>query len=98
MKRLFARSGLRRSTINFVLFHIMKWGTFPLNMANANPPVVIAQGIGQIARSFLREVGSVFWFIMHTFEETFERIQRGRVPFRAVSVLRTTDRPAVDSC
>jgi len=45
-------------------------------MANAHPPpVLIAQGIGHLARTFLREVGSVFWFIMNTFEETFERNQ-----------------------
>src|SRR5438477_4123798 len=66
-------------------------------MANAHPPVVIAQGIGQITRSFLREVGSVFWFIAQTFEEMFERIQQGRVPFRAASFFRHTARAGVDS-
>src|SRR5436305_6269765 len=66
-------------------------------MANAHPPVVIAQGIGQITRSFLREVGSVFWFIAQTFEEMFERIQHGRVPFRAASFFRHTERAGVDS-
>ena len=60
---------------------------FPLKMANATPPVVVAQEIGQIGRNFLREVGSVFWFIAHTFEETLERIQHGRVPFRAASMM-----------
>ncbi|PYL10697.1 MAG: hypothetical protein DMF43_09865 [Verrucomicrobia bacterium] len=69
----------------------------PLDMANAHPPVVIAQGIGQITRSFLREVGSVFWFIAQTFEEMFERIQQGRVPFRAASFFRHTARAGVDS-
>ncbi len=68
-----------------------------MNMANAHPPVMIAQGIGQIARNFLREVGSVFWFIVHTFEETLERIQYGRVPFRAASFFRHTERAGVDS-
>ena len=50
-------------------------------MANAEtPPVLIAEGIGHLTRYFLREVGSVFWFIVNTFEETFERIQQGRAP------------------
>src|SRR5437667_5765733 len=66
-------------------------------MANAHPPAVIAQGIGQLTRNFLREVGSLFWFIVNTFEETLERIQRGRVPFRAASFFRHTERAGVDS-
>jgi phospholipid/cholesterol/gamma-HCH transport system permease protein len=67
-------------------------------MANAEPPpVVIAEGIGHVTRYFLREVGSVFWLIANTFEETFERIQRGRLPFRAVSFFRHTERVGVDS-
>src|SRR6266568_5279370 len=66
-------------------------------MANAHPPVVVAQEIGQVARNFLREVGSVFWFIAHTFGETIERVQRGRVPFRAASFFRHTERAGVDS-
>ena len=66
-------------------------------MANANPPVAIAQGIGQTTRNFLSEVGSVFWFIAQTLEETLERIQHGRVPFRAASFFRHTARAGVDS-
>jgi phospholipid/cholesterol/gamma-HCH transport system permease protein len=67
-------------------------------MANAQPPpVLVAQGIGHISRNFFREVGSVFWFIVNTFEETLERIQHGRVPFRAVSFFRHTERAGVDS-
>jgi phospholipid/cholesterol/gamma-HCH transport system permease protein len=67
-------------------------------MANAEPPpILIAEGIGHITRYFLREVGSVFWFIMNTFEETLERIQHGRVPFRAASFFRHTERAGVDS-
>src|SRR5256885_9042827 len=67
-------------------------------MANTEPPpVLIAEGIGHITRYFLREVGSVFWFIVNTFEETLERIQHGRVPFRAVSFFRHTERAGVDS-
>ena len=61
------------------------------------PPVVIAEGVGHVTRYFLREVGSVFWLIVNTFEETFERIQHGRVPFRAVSFFRHTERAGVDS-
>src|SRR5437870_13253198 len=65
-------------------------------MANANPPVLVAQGIGHLSRNFFREVGSLFWFIANTFEETFERIQQGRVPFRAASFFRHTQRAGVD--
>jgi phospholipid/cholesterol/gamma-HCH transport system permease protein len=53
--------------------------------------------IGQIGRDFLREVGSLFWFIVHTLEETLERIQQGRVPFHAASFFRHTERAGVDS-
>jgi phospholipid/cholesterol/gamma-HCH transport system permease protein len=67
-------------------------------MANAEPPpVVIAEGVGHVTRYFLREVGSVFWLIANTFEETFERIQHGRLPFRAASFFRHTERVGVDS-
>src|SRR5437870_6602619 len=67
-------------------------------MANTEPPpIVIAEGIGHLSRNFLREVGGVFWFIVNTFQETFERIQKGRVPFRATSFFRHTERAGVDS-
>jgi phospholipid/cholesterol/gamma-HCH transport system permease protein len=66
-------------------------------MANVEPPVLVAQGIGQVSRKFLSEVGSLFWFIVNTFQETFERIQRGRAPFRAASFFRNTQRAGVDS-
>src|SRR5262249_17116351 len=67
-------------------------------MANPEPPpVVISEGIGHLTRLFLREVGSLFWFIANTFEETLERIQHGRVPFRAASFFRHTERAGVDS-
>src|SRR5438270_9938671 len=66
-------------------------------MTDANPPALVAQGIGHVTRNFLREVGSMFWFIVNTFEETFERIQHGRVPFRAASFFRHTQRAGVDS-
>lgn len=66
-------------------------------MAEANPPVLVAQGIGQFTRTFLSEVGGVFWFIVNTFQETLERLQQGRVPFRATSFFRHTQRAGVDS-
>src|SRR5438093_8212356 len=67
-------------------------------MADAQPPpVLVAQGIGHISRNFLREVGGVFWFIVNTFQETLERIQQGRVPFRATSFFRHSQRAGVDS-
>src|SRR5438105_3623424 len=67
-------------------------------MADAQPPpVLVAQGIGHISRNFLREVGGVFWFIVNTFEEMFERIQQGRAPFRATSFFRHSQRAGVDS-
>src|SRR6476469_5392838 len=66
-------------------------------MATVDPPVLVAQGIGHLSRNFLREVGGVFWFIINTFEETFERLQQGRVPFRASTFFRQTQRAGVDS-
>src|SRR6266581_2603468 len=62
----------------------------------ANPAGVV-QGIGALGRGFLREVGSMFWFIVQTFEETLERMGQGRVPFAAVSFFRHTERAGVDS-
>jgi phospholipid/cholesterol/gamma-HCH transport system permease protein len=60
-------------------------------------PVEIVQDVGEISGNFLREVGGVFWFIVHTFEETIERLRQGRVPFRAASFFRHTERAGVDS-
>jgi phospholipid/cholesterol/gamma-HCH transport system permease protein len=51
----------------------------------------------EIERSFLREVGSIFWFITNTFQETMERMQQGRAPFRAATFFRQTVRAGVDS-
>src|SRR5437773_8027820 len=51
----------------------------------------------EIERTFLREVGSVFWFIVNTFQETMERVQQGRAPFRAASFFRESVRAGVDS-
>lgn len=60
-------------------------------------PFVIVQAIGERGRDFFREVGSMFWFIAHTFDETVERIRDGRVPFRATSFFRHAERAGVDS-
>jgi phospholipid/cholesterol/gamma-HCH transport system permease protein len=51
----------------------------------------------EFERTFLREVGNVFWFIVNTFQESMERVQQGRVPFRAASFFRQTVRAGVDS-
>ncbi|MEP6603685.1 MAG: ABC transporter permease [Spartobacteria bacterium] len=66
-------------------------------LAEAANPVVVVQGIGAAGRTFLREVGAMFWFIIHTGDETIERIRAGRVPFRAESFFRHTQRAGVDS-
>ena len=78
-------------------------------MANANPtdadgnrsfqtnPVVVVQGVGQLGRSFLTEIGAMFWFIVNTFNETVDNVRRGRVPFRASSFFRHTERAGVGS-
>jgi len=60
-------------------------------------PIVVVQEMGEISGNFLRETGSVFWFIANTFEETLDRIREGRVPFRAASFFRHTERAGVDS-
>lgn len=60
-------------------------------------PVVVVQGIGQKGRGFLREVGGIFWFIVHTFTETMDNMRRGRAPFRASSFFRHTERAGVGS-
>src|SRR5258708_28658844 len=60
-------------------------------------PVIALQEIGEIGGNFLREVGSMFWFIVHTFEETIERLRDGRVPFRAISFFRHAERAGVES-
>src|SRR5207247_3640914 len=60
-------------------------------------PIVVVQDIGELSRNFLREVGSLFWFVIHTFTETLDNVRRGRVPFRAVRFFRHTERAGVDS-
>src|SRR6266513_3259222 len=60
-------------------------------------PIVVVQDIGELSRNFLRDIGSLFWFVIHTFTETLDNVRRGRVPFRAVSFFRHTERAGVDS-
>src|SRR4026209_1937925 len=64
----------------------------PLIPAN---PVVVVQGVGHLSREFMREVGSLFWFMVQTLEETVERIREGRVPFRSSSFFRHCERAGV---
>ena len=67
-----------------------------VEVLSANP-VVVVSGIGELSRNFLRELGSMFWFNAHTFEEVWERIREGRLPFRVDSFFRNTERAGVDS-
>lgn len=60
-------------------------------------PVVVVQGVGQLGRGFLREVGGMFWFIINTVAETMDNMRRGRPPFRASSFFRHTERAGVGS-
>jgi len=55
------------------------------------------QGVGQLGRSFLSEIGGMFWFIVNTFTETMDNVRRGRVPFRAASFFRHSERAGVGS-
>src|SRR3954452_5102095 len=66
------------------------------NTMTANP-VVVVQGVGQLGRGFLRQVGSMFWFIVNTIAETMDNVRRGRAPFRASSFFRHTERAGVGS-
>src|SRR6058998_1911720 len=65
--------------------------------AEARPTMRGPLGVVEIERGFLREVGSIFWFIVNTFQETMERAQQGRAPFRAASFFRQSVRAGVDS-
>src|SRR5581483_5033996 len=60
-------------------------------------PVVVVQGIGHAGRTFFGEVGGMFWFIAHTFDEVIDRLRQGRMPFRANSFFRHTERAGVES-
>ena len=58
---------------------------------------MVVQGLGTLLRTFLREVGGMFWFIISTFAETMDNVRRGRRPFRAASFFRQTERAGVGS-
>jgi phospholipid/cholesterol/gamma-HCH transport system permease protein len=60
-------------------------------------PVLVVQGVGQMGRHFLAEVGGLFWFIINTIAETMDNVRRGRAPFRAASFFRHTERAGVGS-
>jgi phospholipid/cholesterol/gamma-HCH transport system permease protein len=59
--------------------------------------VAVVEEIGGIGRSFLAEVGRVFWFIVDTVNETFDNIRHGRPPFRVTSFFQHAERAGVDS-
>src|ERR1700730_15131758 len=60
-------------------------------------PVAVVREIGQLGAGFLAEVGNVFWFFIRTFQEALDRIRSGRMPFRASSFFRHTERAGGDS-
>lgn len=60
-------------------------------------PAMVLQEIGGVWTNFLREVGSISWFIAQTFQESFERFREGRIPFRATSFFRHAERAGVES-
>jgi phospholipid/cholesterol/gamma-HCH transport system permease protein len=62
-----------------------------------NAPAIVLQEIGGVWVNFLREVGSISWFIEQTFEDTLERLRQGRWPFRATSFFRHAERAGVES-
>ncbi|MBA3963419.1 MAG: ABC transporter permease [Chthoniobacterales bacterium] len=62
----------------------------------AAPGNVVAD-VGAKSREVLREVGSLFWFVINTVSETLERVRRGRAPFRAAQFFRYTERAGVGS-
>src|ERR1700716_2687174 len=60
-------------------------------------PVAVDREIGQLDAGFLAEGGNMFWFDIQTFQEAFDRIRSGRMPFRASSFFRHTERAGVES-
>ena len=74
--------------------HTSEGDSEPLLPAN---PVAVVQEIGQAGRSFFAEVGGIFWFFIQTIDETIDRVRQGRMPFRASSFFRHTERAGVDS-
>src|SRR5438309_2592030 len=60
-------------------------------------PVAVVQDVGHLSQEFMREVGSLFWFIAQTASESFDNIRRGRTPFRAAAFFRYSERAGVGS-
>jgi phospholipid/cholesterol/gamma-HCH transport system permease protein len=60
-------------------------------------PAAVLQEIGEVGRGLFQEVGSMFWFIANTFDETWERLRDRRPPFRVASFFRHAQRAGVDS-
>jgi phospholipid/cholesterol/gamma-HCH transport system permease protein len=60
-------------------------------------PVVVVQDVGHFSREFMRELGSLFWFIAQTIAETVDRIRRGRAPFSMASFFGFGERAGVGS-
>lgn len=60
-------------------------------------PVLALQEIGSVGGGLLREVGSIFWFIINTIDESVERLRERRAPFRASSLFRHAERAGVES-
>ncbi len=67
------------------------------NRAFETNPVLVVQGVGQMGRTFLAEIGGLFWFLINTVAETMDNVRRGRAPFRAASFFRHTERAGVGS-
>ncbi len=67
------------------------------NESRVTTPVEVVADVGQMSRSALQEVGSMFWFIINTASETLDRVRHGRAPFRAASFFRYTERAGVGS-
>src|SRR5438067_3015580 len=60
-------------------------------------PVAVMQDVGHLSQEFMREVGSLFWFIAQTASESFDNLRRGRTPFRAGAFFRYSERAGVGS-
>jgi len=65
--------------------------------AIVHAPANLLAGVGEKSRSMLVEIGSIFWFLINTSNETLDRMRRGRGPFKAASFFRYTERAGVGS-
>ena len=60
-------------------------------------PAAVLQEIGEVGRDFFQEVGSMFWFIANTFDETWERLRDGGRSVSGRQFLSSHQRAGVDS-